>query len=362
MPKAAKCAYPRLMNAPIATDLPVGDESSYAKRYQSSTRDADAHWLNVAKTLTWRKAPTVGLTRKDDSFTYFEDGELNANDSCVDRWAAANPDKTALIWARNEKGAYEHISFAELQERVCQTANLLKSLGVKKGDRVCIYLPMIPELAYFSLACARLGAIHSIVFAGFSAEALRSRIDDAGANVLVTADEGLRGAKRIGLKTIANDAVSGQTPVQHLVVVKHTGTATDPLDIDVDYNALIKSQSSTCPAETMAAEDPLFILYTSGSTGKPKGLVHTTGGYLTYASSTFRNVFAIGENDIHFCAADLGWITGHSYILYGPLANGTTTVMFESTPLYPDAGRYWDVVSDLKATTFYTAPTALRAL
>ena len=336
----------------------------YERLYKRSISKNEKFWREQAKTLHWFHKPhSVFEQQAPGEFVWFGGGRINASVNCVDRHAAVNPQKTALIWVKDEPGEYEQISFLELKSHVGRLANLLKSLGVSKGDRVCIYLPMVPELAYAMLACARIGAVHSVVFGGFSAEALRDRIIDAEAKVLITANEGLRGAKRIPLKKIADDAVEGLGVVQHVLVVRRTDAdVAMEDDRDIWLHEAVAEQRITCPAEWMASEDPLFILYTSGSTGKPKGLVHTTGGYLTYTSTTFKYVFDIGEDDIHFCAADIGWITGHSYILYGPLACGVTTVLFESVPTYPDASRYWQVIDDIKATTLYTSPTALRAL
>jgi acetyl-CoA synthetase len=329
----------------------------YAQLYAESLSSPATFWSREAAALTWFAPWHTVVEGEGADAAWFVGGKLNACYDCVDRHPTSD---VAIIWARNEPGQYQHITYGELRARVARVANVLKAHGVRKGDRVCIYLPMVPELAITMLACARIGAVHSVVFAGFSAQALRDRIHDAGARVLITADEGLRGPKHIPLKHIADEAAD---TIETMLVVRRTG-ADVPMKPgrDLWLHEEEARQRPVCPVEWMDAEDPLFILYTSGSTGKPKGLVHTTGGYLTYAASTFRTVFRLERNQVHFCAADCGWITGHSYIVYGPLANGVTTVMFESIPTFPDPSRYWKVINDVKAETFYTAPTALRAL
>ncbi|MEM9404648.1 MAG: acetate--CoA ligase [Acidobacteriota bacterium] len=349
----------------------VRDLASYREMYRRSIESPDEFWMEQAQALDWFTEPrSAGRSDYDEvDFAWYEGGELNACYNCVDRHAERTPQRTALIWAGDEPGSYQHISYLELQREVCRVANVLAAHGVRKGDRVCIYLPMIPELAYTMLACARLGAVHSIVFAGFSAESLRQRIEDAGCRMLVTANEGVRGGRKIPLKATSDDACDGLDLVETMLVVRRTELESPMVEgRDFWMHEETAKQRATAPVARMDAEDPLFILYTSGSTGKPKGVLHTTGGYMVYTSMTHRLVFDhhVGEDgvpdDVHFCAADIGWITGHSYIVYGPLANGATSVMFESVPTYPDAGRYWQVVDDLGVTIFYTAPTALRAI
>ncbi|MCY1001488.1 acetate--CoA ligase [Myxococcus sp. MISCRS1] len=337
----------------------------YRALHEKSLREPEAFWGEQAQRLTWFHPPEAirEVDAEQVDFSWFSGGKLNVAYNCVDRHARERPGKAAIIWAKNEPGEYETITFRDLQHHVGRVANVLKAHGVKKGDRVCIYLPMIPELAYTMLACARIGAVHSVVFAGFSSESLRERILDSGARVLVTANEGPRGPKSVPTKAIADEAVEGLTQVSSVLVVRRTSREVPMVEgRDSWLDQEMSRHRGVCPAEWMDAEDPLFILYTSGSTGKPKGVLHTTGGYLVYAATTHHYVFDVRPDDVHFCTADLGWVTGHSYLLYGPLTNGTTTVLFESTPSYPDSGRLWQVVDDVKATVLYTAPTALRAL
>ena len=349
----------------IAARAKISSLEDYEKLYRESIEDPQGFWRKQADRLTWFHKPNeVGhWDYKEVDISWYLGGRINACFNCVDRHVATRGNKTALLWVKDAPGEYEHITYSQLQREVSRVANVLLHHGVRRGDRVCIYLPMAPELAYTMLACARIGAVHSVVFAGFSAESLRDRILDAGCKIVVTANEGLRGGRPIPLKATTDQAIEGLDMVHTVLVVRRTDKDV-PMHPGRDFwmHEETARQRATCPFEYMDAESPLFILYTSGSTGKPKGVLHTTGGYLTYAAMTHEYVFDLREDDVYMCAADIGWITGHSYILYGPLANGATTVMFESTPVYPDAGRYWQVVDDLGVTIFYTAPTAIRAI
>ncbi len=348
----------------ISAQASVRSLADYERMHADACERRDSFWDRQAACIDFFRAYdqvceadfTKGQT------AWFVGGRLNAAYNCVDRHVARRGDQVAIHWVADAPGEYRKITYRELHAEVCRMANVLKAHGVRKGDRVCIYLPMIPEVAYTMLACARIGAIHSVVFAGFSAESLRDRILDADCRVVVTANEGLRGGKSIPLKKTVDQAIAGLRVDCVLVAKRTAAPVTMQLGRDLWLHDELAKQRPHCPVEWMDSEDPLFILYTSGSTGKPKGLMHTTAGYLVYAAITHRYVFDLREGDVYFCAADVGWITGHSYIVYGPLANGATTVMFESTPLHPDAGRYWQVVDDLGVTIFYTAPTALRAI
>jgi acetyl-CoA synthetase len=348
---------------------PIATLAAWREHWLAARDDPDRYWLaETTRSIAWQTLPTQGLegsfhTVAEQPLRWFGDGVLNVTESCLDRHAAAQPDRTAILWEGDEPGDTRSISYAALLEQVCRAANVLAGLGVAKGDRVIIYMGMVPEAAVAMLACARLGAVHSVVFGGFSAEALRDRIADCQAQVLITQDQGLRGGRIVPLKQVADAALTGDTTIQHALVLRRTGADLPWTDgRDVDWASAVAAAEPTRAAVPCAAEDPLFVLYTSGSTGQPKGLVHTCGGYLTWAAWTHRTVFDLRPDDVFGCVADVGWITGHTYIVYGPLCNGTTTVMFESTPLYPDAGRYWDVVARLGITIFYTAPTAIRAL
>ena len=342
------------------------DEAGYFKLYQQSVDDPEGFWREQAKRISWIKAPTK---IKDVDFSnkvhirWFYDGTLNAAYNCLDRHLPTRADQTAILWEGDSPSEHRHVSYAELHEDVCRLANVLKAQGVKKGDRVTIYLPMIPEAAVAILACARIGAIHSVVFGGFSPDSLVGRIQDCESNCLITADEGLRGGRKVPLKANADTALAKCPSVKSCIVVRRTGGQINWVQgRDVWYHEACAKVSRDCPPEPMNAEDPLFILYTSGSTGKPKGVLHTTGGYLVYTAITHQYVFDYHDGDIYWCTADVGWVTGHSYIVYGPLANGATSMMFEGVPNYPDASRFWQVVDKHKVNIFYTAPTAIRAL
>ena len=341
----------------------------YRAEWLRAMHDPSGYWLAETKAnIAWMTEPTEGLVGdyhsvRDNPLSWFSDGTLNITDSCLDRHLYSRGDKTAILWEGDQPGEVRRLTYQELFEEVNRFANALRALGLKKGERVIIYMGMVPEAAIAMLACARLGAIHSVVFGGFSAEALRDRVRDCGAEMILTQDEGRRGGKTFPLKGIVDQALEGERSVTTVIVYKRTGGPVSwSIGRDIWWHDALTGVSEHCPPAACAAEDPLFILYTSGSTGKPKGVVHTTGGYITYAAWTHRVVFDLREDDVYACVADIGWITGHSYIVYGPLANGATTLMFESTPLFPDAGRYWDMVERHKITVFYTAPTAIRAL
>jgi len=338
----------------------------YKEMYDQSINAPDIFWAEQAKTfLTWQQ-PWSQVTQSDlrkGEVNWFIDGKLNVSVNCIDRHLPARAKQTAIIWEGDDPSEDQFITYQELHDQVCRLANALRERGVKKGDRVCIYMPMIPEAAYAMLACTRIGAVHSIVFGGFSPEALKDRIQDAECQVVITSDEGLRGGKRVPLKKNADIALAQCPGVHTCIVVKRTGgdIAWDEKR-DFWYEDLVERQANDCEPEIMDSEDPLFILYTSGSTGKPKGVLHSTGGYLLQAAMTHKYVFDYQEGDVYWCTADVGWVTGHSYIVYGPLTNGATTLMFEGVPTYPDASRCWQVIDKHSVNSFYTAPTAIRAL
>lgn len=342
------------------------DADKYREMYDRSVSDPDGFWSEQAdQFLDWfEKWDTVC----DFDFTkghirWFEGGKLNAAYNCLDRHLDSRGDQTALIWESDDGATVRTFTYRELHEAVCRLSNVLKTRGVSKGDRVCIYMPMIPEAVVAALSCARIGAIHSIVFGGFSPEALKDRIQDSDCQALITADEGPRGGKNVPLKANANKALAACPNVHTCVVVQRTGGDVEMTEgRDIWYHEAIEAASPDCPAEVMDAEDPLYILYTSGSTGKPKGVVHTTGGYMLFVTMTFKYSFDYHDDQVYWCGADVGWVTGHSYIVYGPLANGAINLMFEGVPVYPDASRFWQVIDKHDVNIFYTAPTAIRAL
>jgi len=342
----------------------------YERMYADSLRDPEAFWGEAARRLDWMRAPTrvkdVSYALEDFHIRWFADGEINASVNCLDRHLAMRGDRTALIFEPDSPDApAQRISYRELHARVCKLGNALRNLGVAKGDRVTIYLPMTPHAVVAMLACARIGAVHSVVFGGFAPQSIADRVHDCQSKLIITADEGLRGGKKVPLKANVDAALRlrGTDSVETVLVVRHTGGAIDmQMPRDRWYDAVVDHQPESCEPERMNAEDPLFILYTSGSTGKPKGVLHTTGGYLLWASYTHEAVFDLREDDVFWCTADVGWVTGHSYIVYGPLANGATEVVFEGVPNFPDASRFWQVIDKHRVTIFYTAPTAIRAL
>ncbi len=343
------------------------DASGYQAMYQRSVSDPQGFWAEHGKRIDWirpfTKVKNTNYGPPDVSIKWFEDGTLNVAANCIDRHLAARGDQVAIIWEGDDPSESRSITYRQLHDEVCRFANVLRNREVKKGDTVTIYMPMIPEAAFAMLACARIGAVHSIVFGGFSPESLAGRIQDARSKVVITADEGLRGGRKVALKANVDEALEKVGGADHVVVVRRTGGAVNmKAGRDVYYDEAAAMVTSECPVTEMNAEDPLFILYTSGSTGTPKGVLHTTGGYLVYASMTHEYVFDYHEGDVYWCTADVGWVTGHSYIVYGPLANGATTLMFEGVPNYPNMSRFWDVIDKHKVNIFYTAPTAIRSL
>jgi len=352
--------------AEIVSRALVTDES-YTAMYGESLSDNDAFWAEHGKRIDWIKPYSeisdVSYDTKDLHIRWYADGTLNAAANCLDRHLATRGNQTAIIWEGDDPADSKHITYAELHGEVCKFANVLKAEGAKKGDRITIYMPMIPEAAVAMLACARIGAIHSVVFGGFSPDALAGRIQDCDSNIVITADEGLRGGRPVPLKANTDAALENCPDCNKVIVVRRTGGDVAWVEgRDVWYHEAMSAASADCPPEEMSAEDPMFILYTSGSTGKPKGVLHTTGGYMVYASMTHQYVFDYHDGDIYWCTADVGWVTGHSYIVYGPLANGAVTLMFEGVPTWPDSSRFWQVVEKHKVNIFYTAPTAIRAL
>ena len=345
----------------------LANKATYQKKYSDSIKNNNEFWKKEGKRITWikpyKKIKDVKYSTKEVKINWYQDGTLNASANCIDRHLKDKKDKTAIIWVGDDPKDSQKITYKQLHQKVSKAANGLKKLGIKKGDRVTIYLTMIPELAILMLACVRIGAVHSIIFGGFSADSLAGRIIDCKSEFVITADQGVRGAKAIPLKNTTDEALQNCPDVQKCVVLKHTGAdVTMKEGRDVWYHDIKNTASTECEPEEMNAEDPLFILYTSGSTGKPKGVMHTSGGYLVYASMTHKYIFNYQDGDVYWCTADVGWVTGHSYIVYGPLSNGATTLVFEGVPTYPDAGRFWDVCDKHNVNIFYTAPTALRSL
>ncbi|EDM80258.1 acetate--CoA ligase [Plesiocystis pacifica SIR-1] len=348
----------------------IQDMPAYREHWSRGEADPSGYWLAQTKQrVHWRKAPTQGLEGDcwsvcDGPITWFADGELNVTESCLDRQLAKRGDKVAIVWEGDEPGDVRELTYKELHAEVCRCANALRELGLKKGERAIIYMGMVPEAAVAMLACARLGAVHSVVFGGFSAEALRDRVRDCGASVVITQDVGKRGSKNIPLKATTDQALEGEAGVEAVLVYQRDASVEVAMKAGRDHwwHETVSPASAECEAVVCKAEDPLFVLYTSGSTGRPKGLVHTCGGYLTWTAYTHAVTFDLREDDVYACVADIGWITGHSYIVYGPLCNGATSLMFESVPTYPDVDRYWDMVARHKITIFYTAPTAIRVL
>jgi acetyl-CoA synthetase len=345
----------------------LASKNQYQNKYNESIKNNNEFWKKEGKRISWikpyKKIKDVKYSKDEVKIKWYEDGTLNASANCIDRHLIDKKDKTAIIWVGDNPNDTQKISYKQLHQKVSKAANGLKKIGIKKGDRVTIYLTMIPELAILMLACARIGAVHSIIFGGFSADSISGRVNDCESEYIITADEGIRGGKTIPLKSITDEALLNCPNVKKCLVVKRTGNFVSWNNKrDVWYHDLISDVSSHCEPEEMNAEDPLFILYTSGSTGKPKGVLHTTGGYMVYASMTHQYIFNYKAKDIYWCTADIGWVTGHSYIVYGPLANGATTIMFEGIPTYPDSSRWWQIIDKFKVNIFYTAPTAIRAL